>query len=111
MLHELRVSKSSKGYMGHTARERYCSLRDLTKHLEVASIFKRSILPYLRKGVLWNRGNSFNVTWKRLVIFVALIWSKQKIVAILSHLATTRLWRPDIFLVVAPQKNTFQRTP
>ena len=39
-----------------------------------------------------------------MVIFVAANLSKQKIVAVVFYLITTRLWPPIIFLVVAPEK-------
>ena len=44
-----------------------------------------------------------------VVIFVAAISSKQKIVAVVSHLAKTRLCSPVVFLVVAWEKNIVQR--
>ena len=43
-----------------------------------------------------------------MVILVAANLSKQKIVAVVSYLTTTRRWPPIFFLVVAPEKNIVQ---
>ena len=82
------------------------------KHLELSTIFKLfNVKIFEDRMTFGTRVTILMFKRKRVVIFVAAIWSKQKIVAVVSHLATTRLCSPVVFLVVALEKNIVHRTP